>query len=511
MNYRLVILLILDGLGYRKLDAYHPLSQTKTEFFSKMSSYGGFSLLQASGVFVGLDYGEVGSSEAGHISMGTGIIYYQNYPRINLAIKNGSFEQNEILHQAFLYAKNQNSRVHFIGLLTSKPIQAHINHLLALIELAKNRYPTVKVFLHLFADGVDETKGKFWSHLQTIQKIIQNSNLRIGTLCGRFYAMDQEGVWTLRTERVFRLLVEGVGEKIDSLTSFCQKGKTEIADESILEPVVVSEESKIQNKDALIFFNFRPDGIRQLFQAFTAKDFPYFPRPKRENLLLVSFVPYLEEINYPVAFPPKKIETNLTKIISEKGLAQLKITEKTKEKNLVYHFNGLYEAKHPKEIRKILPPSEQDLNTKPIQRADEIIDTIITASRSDLALIVANIPCLDYLGHQGDLSSAVKAFSELDQYLLKLIKNLPDDAALIITADHGNIEQLINPVTGELETTHNQNPVPFCLLAKGSQFKSIPQSIGSLIDIAPTVLELLGINKPPEMEGQSLIKMLRSN
>lgn len=510
MNYRLVILLILDGFGYRKIDTYHPLSQAKTRFFSKMSQYDGFGLLQASGIFVGLDYGEVGSSEAGHISMGTGIVYYQNYPRINLEIKKGDFQKNEVLKQTFLYARKQNSRVHFIGLLTGTPLQAHINHLAALIKFAKN-YPEVTIFLHLFADGIDEVKGKFWSHLKTIQELSQNSNINLGTLCGRLYAMDQEGVWNLRTERAFYLLVENRGEKIENLNEFIEKGKLEIKDESILEPKVIDEKSKIKNGDALIFFNFRPDGIRQLFQAFTLKDFPYFSRPKRENLLIVSFVPYLENTNYPAAFPPKKIKTNITKIISEKGLAQLKITEKTKKENLVYHFNGLYEMEHPKEIIKILPPSEQDLNDKPIQRADEIIDTIITASRSDLALIVANIPCLDYLGHQGNFSSAIQAFSDLDKYIVKLIDGLPEDAALIITSDHGNVEQLINPITGELDTTHNKNPVPFFLLTKANQFKSIPKPIGSLIDIAPTILELLNIEKPSSMEGQSLIQMLKSN
>lgn len=507
MQYKKVILLILDGLGFRKIDTYHPFSQIKTEFFSNMQNYNGFGLLQASGIAVGLDYGEIGSSAAGHISMGTGIIYYQNYPRINLAIQNGSFYQNEVLNQVFLYAKKQNSKVHLIGLITEKPIHAHLNHLIALINLAK-KYPEVTVFLHLFLDGIDELKGKSWLHLQKILSLIQNTKIKIGTLCGRFYAMDQEEVWELRTQRAFRLIVEGVGTKIDDLPKFITEAKYNIEDESILEPKVIDEKGLVENNDALIFFNFRPDGIKQLFQSFIQKDFSYFPRPTRKNLLIVSLVPYLEEIEYPVAFPPQKIKTNLTRIISEKGLAQLKITEKSKEKNLTYYFNGLYDVKHPKEIIKILPPSDKDISEKPIQRADEIINNIITALKSDLSLIVANIPCLDTIGHMGNFSLAVKAISELDQYIIKLKDNLTEDTALLITSDHGNIEQLINPITGEPDTTHNQNPVPVCLLTPKMNLQKINKPIGSLIDITPTILDLLNIEKPKEIKGQSLIKIL---
>jgi 2,3-bisphosphoglycerate-independent phosphoglycerate mutase len=513
MNFKQVILLILDGFGFRKIDAYHPLSQAKTEFFSQIQKYGGFGLLQASGIFVGLDYDEVGGSDAGHISIGTGVIYYQNYTRINLAIKDGSFYQNEALNQAFLYAKRQKTRVHLIGLLTKKPVHAHISHLNALINLAKN-YPDVPVFLHIFADGIDEIKGNFWNHLKEIKELIKESNVKLGSICGRFYAMDQENVWVLRTQRAFYLLVEGRGQKIENLDDFIEKNKSSLQDETILEPFVVDEKSKVQNGDALVFFNFRKDGIKQLFQAFFEKDFPHFPRPKRENLLLVTFVPYLEEDKVLVTFPPKKIKTNLTKIISERGLAQIKITEQEKEKNLIYHFNGLYEAQHPKEIRKILPPSEKKLDQKPIQRADEIIDHIIAAithKSEDLALIVANIPCLDYVGHTGNFSLGVRAFSDLDPYILKLIKNLPEDALLIITSDHGNVEQLINPVTGEPDTTHNKNPVPFLMVSQKLKLKVKNEIIGSLIDIAPTILEILGIEKPSEMEGESLIQILGSD
>ncbi len=511
MDKKRVILLIIDGWGVRRLDNYNPFSVAKKNFFDNYEKIGGFGFLQASGITVGLDYGDVGSSEAGHISLGIGKTYYQNFPRINIAIKGGEFFNNPQLNFAFEYAKKNNSRVHCIGLLTKKPNHAYLDHLENIIKLAKNNYPSVPVFLHLFADGYDEPKGNFVPNLKYISELIQDSLIKIGTVCGRLYAMDETQSWTLKTQRTFLLLTENIGI-FASLEDFIKQNENNFEfNEYLLEPTVFDKNSKIQDNDSLIFFNFNPSGVKQLFSAFVLPDFSYFKRPSRKNLYIVSFVPYLNdlpELNVPVAFPPEKIKTNITKVISERGLGQLKITETTKAKNLLYHFNGLYEEKHPKEVIKLFQPKEP-LNKNPIQMANEIIDSIILAQKDkNFSFIAANIPCLDYLGHNGDFNLAVRGIELLDELLIKLIEHLDDDVALLITSDHGNVEQLLNPITGEPDLIHNRNPVPLILFIKGINGKINKNSIGSLIDVAPTILDLMQIPKPLEMTGNSLLKFL---
>lgn len=515
-----VVLIILDGFGWGEPDQHNPIHLYHPDNIFQLIKKYPFGLLQASGISVGLPWGEPGNSQAGHLTMGLGKVYYQHYPRITLAIRNGDFFQNQVLLEAFNRARHYNSKVHLIGLLTDSIVHASYEHLFALLELAK-RINFQNLWLHLFLDGRDTDPKKGLALLEMTEKKLKELKIgNLATISGRMYGMDKEGLYQIRTQRAFRLIVEGVGKEVKNYQEYLRTLYQEpyFIDEKV-EPLVINKKGIVENNDVLIFFNFREDGMRQLARAFCDPDFKEFSRPPRENLYFVWFVQYLKELEVPVAFPNPKIETHLTKEISKAGFRQIKIGEKAKSTHITYFFNGLTKEPYPEEYWKIFPASPDPLKKNPLMRSVDIENAIIEALKENIyQFILANFAAPDVVAHTGDFALAKKIIEYLNEAFLRIEKAvLEEDAVCIITADHGNLEKLVSLAKAIPETRHDPSPVPCWLIAKEFQKEKNAFSVsriqkeivGTLIDIAPTVLSFLNLPIPPSMKGKNLLKILK--
>jgi len=515
-----VILLILDGWGEGEENISNTFRFAKTPNLDYFQKNYPFCLLNASGYSVGLPSDEPGNCQIGHLTLGTGIVFYQAIVKIDLAIKNGEFFRNEKLLQVFNHCRAFNSRLHLVGLLSQGKNIVEFNHLIALLELAqKEKFD--KVYLHLFTDGIDSPPKSALSLIEKLKKIQQSKNLpgEIATLCGRFYALDKTNNYFLRTQRSFLLLVEGKGNLAKNPEEILMKKYSEPDfNDSILEPTIFNKDGIIQNNDAILFFHYETKNISQLANSLINTNFQEFKRPERKNLYITSLVRYLENIDYPVIFEEQKIKTNLSRIIAENKLKQIKIIDKTRKELLSFYFNGFFEEKHPDEVFEFLPPfsdDEQDLREK----TKEFFDYLkITLKDSIFDLIIASLPTFDIVGHKGDFRLAISVIEEIDKILEELSKlSLENKYSLILTSDHGNIEKMVDVRSGQKETLHNLSPVPFYLIDndyrrekhKEELFFFKRKILGSLVDIAPTILDLMGGEKikiPQEFVGKSLLK-----
>ncbi|GIW65926.1 MAG: 2,3-bisphosphoglycerate-independent phosphoglycerate mutase [Candidatus Parcubacteria bacterium] len=515
---RKIALIILDGWGVGKENFSNPIHIAKKDFLVYLQNHYPYSLLQASGIAVGLPWEEEGNSEVGHLTMGTGRVYYQSYPKITLSIKNESFFENKTLKLLIEYCNKFSSNLHFIGLLTSGIIHAAFEHLVALLEFcSRNNFN--RVYLHLFLDGRDSQPKSGVDLLKRLLHEMQAKKVgKIATLCGRTYGMDKNEYWQIKTEVAFYLINEGKGKKIDDPIKYLSNiyiTNSDFNDEN-LEPLVIDENGIVKDNDAIFFFNFREDGIYQLSRAFIDPEFSFFPRPIKKNILIASMVKYFEDIDYLVAFEKDKITTSLSKVISENNLTQLKIAEKVKAYHLTYYFNGLFKDPHPNEFWKILPSSQKSIFENPLINSEEITNILINAINENIYdFIAVNYAAPDIVAHTGNINLAIQVVEKIDFYLRKVYEKIIEkDYFLIITSDHGNLEQMIDIQTGEAETSHNINPVPFYLVNKNLYLENKnydlkrkeKEIIGTLIDIAPTILEILNLPIPQEMEGVSLIK-----
>jgi 2,3-bisphosphoglycerate-independent phosphoglycerate mutase len=512
-----VALLILDGWGQGEENISNPFRFAKTPNLDYFQKNFPFCLLNASGYAVGLPVDEPGNCQIGHLTLGTGIIFYQPLVRINLAIESGEFFKNEKLRQVFNHCRAFNSRLHLVGLLSQGNSIAEFNHLIALLEFAQKENFN-KVFLHLFTDGLDSPPKSALSLIEKLKKIQKSKNLpgKIATLCGRFYALDKTNNYFLRTQRAFLLLIEGKGNLAKEPEEILNKKYKELDfNDSLLEPTIFDKDSIIQNNDALLFFHHEAKNIFQLANAFLNPNFQEFKRPERKNLYITSLVKYLEDVDYPVIFEEQKIKTNLSRVVAENKLKQLKIIDETRKELLNFYFNGFFEEEHPDEVFKFLPPfsdEEKDLREK----TKEFFEYLkITLKEGIFDFVVSSLPTFDLVGHKGDFRLGISIIEEMDKNLEELSKiSLESGYALILTSDHGNIEKMIEPKFGQKETLHNLNPVPFYLLDKDYQKEKSKEELlffkrkilGSLVDVAPTILDLMGIKIPQEFIGKSLLK-----
>ncbi|GIW66308.1 MAG: 2,3-bisphosphoglycerate-independent phosphoglycerate mutase [Candidatus Parcubacteria bacterium] len=513
-----VVLIILDGWGEGKENFSNPIHLAKKDFLIYLKNHYPFCLLQASGIAVGLPWQEEGNSEVGHLTIGTGRVYYKNYPKITLSIKNKTFFENQTLKSLIYHCNKFSSNLHLIGLLTSGIIHASFEHLVALLEFCKlNNFD--RVYLHLFLDGKDSPPQSGLDLLTKLENEIKTKKVgKIATLCGRTYGMDKNEYWQVKTQVAFYLITEGRGKKISNYQDYLKNlYNNDFIDEN-LEPLVINEDGIIKDNDAIFFFNFREDGIYQLSRAFIDPEFCFFPRPQKNNLLIASMVRYFEDIDYLVAFEKDKITTSISRVISENNLIQLKIAEKVKAYHLTYYFNGLFKDPHPNEFWKILPSPNIPLSENPLMNSEEITNILINALREDnYNFIAVNYAAPDIVAHTGNLNLGIQVVEKIDYYLKKIYEVLINkDYFLIITSDHGNLEKMIDLQSGEIETTHDTSPVPCYLITKKIYFENKPYNlkikekevIGSLIDIAPTILEIMKLPIPKEMEGISLFKKL---
>lgn len=522
-----VILVILDGYGMSPISEGNAIALAKTPFLDWAITQAPKALLHASGSEVGLDWGEMGNSEVGHLNIGTGRIIMQDLPRINKTIEDGSFFQNSALIEAASRVKKNDGKLHIVGLASTGGVHAHLKHMLALLEFAKTAKIN-RVILHLISDGRDtppETMIKDLPHI--LETLKQVPGAKIGSISGRYFAMDRDKRWD-RIQLAYQAMAAGNGRRAQSPVNALDQAKAAHESDEFITPTVIVDESNkpigtIDKQDVVIFTNFRPDRARQLSAAFVQKDFQEFPRPLGPVNFFVSFTSYGQEpsADVKVAFFAPEMKHQLAAIVSAAGVNQFHIAETEKYAHVTYFLNGGMEKPFAKEERLLVPsPKVTTYDLKPAMSAKEITRGLLKRlSKDPPALSVVNFANPDMVGHTGNLKAAVEAIQIVDAQLAEIRPAASKiGATCIITADHGNAEQLVNPETHTIDKEHTTNPVPCFILPPELAYQesgadeqrtdlisfAAQPAVGVLADIAPTVLDLLELEQPVEMTGQSL-------
>lgn len=508
MSYKPVVLIVLDGFGIWREQRGNPIYLAYMPNLTKLSrSYPGVAL-HASGIEVGLPWGEMGNSEVGHANIGAGLVLYQNLPRIHFAIQDQSFFKLKIWDELIDHAKQKNSAIHLMGLVSNGGIHSHIDHLAAILELLKQRRVKQPVFIHVFTDGEDTPPGLARQFLKIIQDKIKVLKIgKVATVMGRHYAMDKSQNWHL-SEAAYNCLVKGQGRPVTEPEAALIE-----ADEFVQPSVVVDKKNQpvgiIKSGDSIFFFNFRADRARQLVELFL-KSGP-------ADIFLASMTEYSKDYPIKVAFPPQLITHPLAKVVADAGKKQLHVAETEKYAHITYFLNGGREKAFADEERMIIPSVKvESYDLQPELSAYEIKDKILAAIRGQqYDFIAVNFANADLVAHTGNIEAAAHALTVLDDCVGKIVSAVLDyGGAAVITADHGNIEEMLNLATGKSDTEHSTNPVPCWIITLHNKLKEPVTEVdlsevipaGILADVAPTVLELLNIPKPKEMTGRSLLK-----
>lgn len=507
-----LMLIILDGWGVREESADNAIAQATTPHYDRLLADYPHSLLDASGKSVGLPAGIMGNSEVGHLNIGAGRIAKVGLTKIYQAIEDKSFFRNPALLKAFQAAKQNHSKLHLMGLVSDGAVHSHQDHLYALLQMAVEQ-GVDRVFIHAFLDGRDTDPKSGAAYLQALEeKIRQIGAGKVATFMGRYFAMDRDKRWD-RIEQAYRAMVEGEGRKAPSsglgIHHAYVEGET---DEFVIPTVLLDNSAKpvgtIDDHDAVICFNFRADRAREMTHALTDESFSGFVRKKFPKLSqFVCMGEYDKSLSLPVAFPPEHVTQTFGEIIAKKGLKQLRIAETEKYAHVTFFFNGGEENVFPGEER-ILVPSPREVPTydlKPEMSAPEITKKVLDCIDSDqFDVIILNFANADMVGHSGKLSAAIRAVEVLDEQIGKIQEAvLKKGGTLLITADHGNCEKMRDE-RGQPHTAHTTDLVPFIVISpKKKQMKL--RDMGSLADIAPTMLQLMGLDVPREMSGKSMI------
>jgi 2,3-bisphosphoglycerate-independent phosphoglycerate mutase len=509
MQKRPKMLLILDGWGINNKKEGNAVANADTPNFNKLWSNYPHTELKTSGLDVGLPRGQMGNSEVGHLNIGAGRIIYQEFTRINKEIEEGGFFSNSAFLRAVENAKKYNSDMHLMGLFSQGGVHSHIEHLEALLKLCKDNGLT-KVYVHAFLDGRDVPPKSGVDDIKRIESYMSQLGVgKIATVQGRYYAMDRDKRWD-RVELAYNALVKGEGEIFNSAVEAVEKSYEENRTDEFVLPTVITFGDKpvarIKGNDSIIFFNFRPDRAREITRAFVDLDFNgfnrvYFP------VYYVCLTQYDITIkNVDIAFNPQSYSNTLGEYISKKGLRQLRIAETEKYAHVTFFFNGGVEAPNPGEDRALIQsPKVPTYDLKPEMSAFEVTDRVIEEIDKDIYdLIILNFANADMVGHTGVYEAAITAINAVDKCLGKVVnKVLEKGGAAYITADHGNAEVMVDYETGEPFTSHTTNVVPLLVVGEGNLEL---RDGGRLCDIAPTILETMGLDIPAEMTGVSLIK-----
>ncbi|MDO8513699.1 MAG: 2,3-bisphosphoglycerate-independent phosphoglycerate mutase [bacterium] len=528
-----VILIVLDGWGYSLTKDGNAILNAKKPTFDYLWDNFPHILMSASGEEVGLPWGELGGSEVGHLTIGSGRILYQNLPRITQAINDKTFYKNEYLNKAIANAEIKKTNLHLIGLVSSGGVHSHISHIEAILHLIKTKHFTGKTFIHMITDGRDTPQKSAGMFLEKIQDIINELKLdaHFSTLIGRYYAMDRDHHWD-RTRVAYSAIVEAKGYQANSAQEAIKQAYDRSETDEFIKPTIIlnkfrkkslftnllnkdkgetAEFTPVKENDSVIFFNFRPDRMRQLVELFL---FPRSDMPDKltlKKLHPVSMTNYNESMPIDVAFPLQHVKSTVAKIISENHMTQLHIAETEKYAHVTYFFNGGYPQINPGEKWQLIPsPPVPTFDKKPEMSAQQITDYVIEQNKATpFDFILINFANADMVGHTGNYKATVKAIEAIDRQLGCLTKTFPD-SYLLIGADHGNAEEMIDSQTGETNTGHSINPVPF-IIAHPSLKLSKPQPkttdpAAMIADIAPTVLALLGLKPSAEMTGINLLE-----
>lgn len=511
MNKKPVLLVILDGFGISFEKKGNPLVSAKIPNFKEISENYPGALLRASGVEVGLSWGEMGNSEVGHMNLGSGMVVYQDLSRINIAIQDKTFFEIPVWKKVFDHTAKNNSDLHLMGLVSNGGVHGHIDHLFALLKLIKDKKFKGKVFIHFFADGRDASPQSAIVFMKMLKSEMEKLKVgEIASISGRYYSMDRNENWD-RTQKAYDCLASGKGIKArDPEKALVDSYANNINDEFI-EPTVITDKNGqpiglIKDKDAVIFFNFRPDRARQLTKVLQ----------KAKDLFFITLTSY--GTDYPEAvFPPQYVTDPLAKVVADAGKNQLHIAETEKYAHVTYFFNGGKEEPFSGEDRILIPSKDvRSFDLKPEMSAYEITERFFKElAKNRYDFFVINFANGDMVGHTGNFKAGVAAVEVLDECLGRIKKAILElGGTMMITADHGNIEEMINLETREIDKEHSTNPVPFWIISP--DIKKIPgpparkqlEPGGILADVTPTILELMGIPKPKAMTGSSLLNII---
>ena len=510
MSKKPTVLMILDGYGLNDKVEGNAVKQANTPVMDKLMAEYPYVKGLASGMAVGLPEGQMGNSEVGHLNMGAGRIVYQELTRITKEIQDGDFFKNEALLDAVKNAKENGTALHLFGLLSDGGVHSHITHLFGLLELAKKE-GLEKVYVHCFLDGRDTPPQSGKGYVQELtDKLAELGVGKIATVMGRYYAMGRDNRWD-RVERAYNAITKGLGVSAESGVAAVQNSYNNGKNDEFVEPAVVMENGKpvatIQDGDSVIFFNFRPDRAREITRAFCCDDFDGFAREKRLQTTYVCFTDYDETIpNKEVAFHKVAITNTFGEFLAAHGLKQARIAETEKYAHVTFFFNGGVEEPNEGEDRILVKsPKVATYDLKPEMSAPEVCEKLVDAIKSQkYDVIIINFANPDMVGHTGVQKAAIQAIEVVDGCVGKAVDAIKEvNGQLFICADHGNAEQLIDYETGAPFTAHTTNPVPFILVNADPSYTL--REGGCLADIAPTLIELMGMEQPKEMTGKSLL------
>ena len=510
MKDKLTMLMILDGFGDNQNEDGNAIKLANTPNIDKLMRKYPNTEIYTSGLNVGLPEGQMGNSEVGHTNIGAGRIVYQELTRITKSIEDGDFFSNPEFIAAIENCKKYNSKLHILGLVSDGGVHSHIRHLYGLLEMAKRR-DFEDVYVHCFLDGRDTPPVSAESYIIQLQDKMKEKGVgKIASISGRFYAMDRDKRWE-RVKKCYDALVNGEGIKASSSIKAIEDSYQKEVFDEFVEPTIICNEEKpiaqIEKNDSVIFFNFRPDRARQLTRALVDPEFNGFETRKDLNLYFVCFTSYDETMpNVHIAFKKETLHNTFGEYISNLGYTQLRIAETEKYAHVTFFFNGGEEKLFKGEDRILVPsPKVETYDMKPEMSALEVTDKVIEAINKDIYdCIILNYANTDMVGHTGNLEAAIKAVEAVDECVGKVVDLVEEKQGnLLITADHGNAEQMIDYKTGEPHTAHTTNPVPLILVTPNKQLKL--KAGGKLADLAPTMLDLMNLKKPEEMTGESLL------
>lgn len=508
-----VVLVVLDGFGYSEQAQYNAIANAQAPIWQKLWNQAPHNLIDTSGMAVGLPAGQMGNSEVGHMTLGAGRVVYQNFTRINKAISDGDFFSNPVYVKAIDTAVAQDKAVHITGLLSDGGVHSHCDHILAMAKMAVER-GAKQVYLHAMLDGRDTPPRSAQPFLVKAEETLRELGCgRIATVIGRFYALDRDQRWD-RVEAAYELMANGkaqytAADAEGALAAAYERGED---DEFVKATAICADGAdpvRVEDGDALIFMNFRPDRARQITNAFVDADFDGFERSRVPALSdFVMTTEYAADIEASCAFPPENLSNTFGEVLATSGKTQLRIAETEKYAHVTFFFSGGQEDKFEGEERILVPsPKVATYDMQPEMSAPEVTEKLVEAIKSDkFDAIVCNYANCDQVGHTGAYEAAVKAVEAVDECLAQVIEAVKSvDGDLLITADHGNVEEMFDESTGQPHTQHTTLPVP--LVYVGSRQVQVAAG-GSLADIAPTMLHLMGVAQPEQMSGRNLVESL---
>ncbi|HXW06357.1 MAG TPA: 2,3-bisphosphoglycerate-independent phosphoglycerate mutase [Vicinamibacterales bacterium] len=511
MPARPVVLIVLDGWGLREAREHNAIALARTPVYDELLGRYPHAQLIASGEAVGLPAGQMGNSEVGHMNMGAGRIVYQDLTRIDKSIHDGDFLASEALVQAMDRCRTGRHALHLVGLLSDGGVHSHQRHLHALVEMAARRRVD-RLFIHVITDGRDTSPAGGVRYVGELQDRLDRAGVgRIATITGRYYAMDRDKRWE-RTKLAYDAMVHGVAERTTQYAVAAVRNSYEdgVTDEFVKPVVLVDADGRpvgpIRDGDSVVFFNFRADRARQLTRALTRDDFDGFDRGARPRVLMTTMTVYDRTFDLPVVFTPQRFQGNLADVLADHARTNLRLAETEKYAHVTYFFNCGREEPYPGEDRILVPsPKVATYDLMPEMSAPGITDALVAdVSEGRHQVVICNFANADMVGHTGDLKAAITAIETLDGCLNRITKAIRGAGGrAIITADHGNAEQMWDDELGAPHTAHTSNPVPVILFDEDARGRSLRN--GTLRDVAPTLLELLGIPRSTEMTGESLL------